>query len=85
MPKKAKILYCDTGTKTDIRSMEQVKSSEISPCTYSQSIYENISQDYTWEKAISSVSDAGKTAQLHVKKWIKTFSNTIYTNKLQVY
>ena len=68
MPKEAKILYCGTGTKTDVRSMEQVESPEISPCTYSQLISENRSQDYTWEKAVSSISGAGKTAQLHVKK-----------------
>ena len=38
---------------------------------------------YNGEKTVSSVSDAGKTGQLHGKKEIRTFSNTIYKNKLK--
>ena len=33
------------------------------------------------EKAVSSISGAGKTGQLHVMTEIRTFSKTIYKNK----
>ena len=36
---------------------------------------------YSGEKAVSLISGAWKTGQLHVKNEIKTLSNTIQTNK----
>ena len=35
-------------------------------------------------KTVSSVSGAGKIEQLQVKNEIRTFSNTIYKNKLKM-
>ena len=39
---------------------------------------------YNGEKTVSSISGAGKTASLHVRKEISTISNTIYKNKLEI-
>ena len=39
---------------------------------------------YKGEKAVSSISDAGKTEELDVKERIRTLSNTIYKNKLKM-
>ena len=39
---------------------------------------------YNGEKTAPSISSAGKTAQPHVKNEIRTFSNTIYKNKLKM-
>ena len=39
---------------------------------------------YNGEKTVFSPSGAGKTRQLHVKEKIRTFSNTIYKNKLKM-
>ena len=40
---------------------------------------------YNGEKTVSSISGAGKTGQLHVKKnEIRTFFNTIHKNKLKI-
>ena len=38
---------------------------------------------YNGEKTVSSISDAVKTGQLHVKNEIRRFSNTIYKNNLE--
>ena len=35
---------------------------------------------YNGEKTASSISGAGKTGQLHVKEWIRTFSNSTHTH-----
>ena len=37
---------------------------------------------FSGEKTVSSISGAGKTGQLQVKKEIRTFLNTIHKNKL---
>ena len=37
---------------------------------------------YKGEMTFSSTDGAGKTEQLHVKNEIRTFSNTMYKNKL---
>ena len=39
---------------------------------------------YNGEKTVSTVSGAGKTEQLHLKEWNRTFSNAIYKNKLKM-
>ena len=39
---------------------------------------------YNGEKTVSSVSGAGKAGRLHVKNESRTFSNTIYKNKLEM-
>ena len=39
---------------------------------------------YNGEKMVSSISGAGKTGQLQLKDEIKTFSHTIYKNKLKI-
>ena len=39
---------------------------------------------YNGGKTVSSVNGAGKTGQLHVKKEIRTFFNTIHKNKLKM-
>ena len=39
---------------------------------------------YNGEKTASSISGAGKAGQLHVKNEIRTFSDTIYKNKLKI-
>ena len=55
------------------------------PRNYGQLVYDEV-RIYNGEKTMSSISGAGKTGQLHVKKnEIKTFSNTICTkNKLKM-
>ena len=39
---------------------------------------------YNEEKTVSSITGAGKTGQLNVREEIRTFSNTIYKNKLKM-
>ena len=49
------------------RAVKQNESLEISSCTYSQWIYDKGAMN--GERTVSSVSDAGKTRQLHVKEY----------------
>ena len=39
---------------------------------------------YNGEKTVFSISGAGKTGQPYIKNGIRTFSNTIYKNKMKV-
>ena len=39
---------------------------------------------YSGERTISSVRIVGKLGQIHIKEEIRTFSNTIYKNKLKM-
>ena len=39
---------------------------------------------YSGEKTVSSISDAGKTGQLHVKEWNRKCFYTIYKSKLKM-
>ena len=39
---------------------------------------------YNGEKTVSSISGAGKTGQLHVKKEIRALPNTIHIKKLKI-
>ena len=50
------------------RSMEQDRKPKINPRTYAQLIYDKRGKIYNGEKAVSSISDAEKTGQLHVKE-----------------
>ena len=52
----------DWNKKTH-RAVEQNESLEISPCTYSQWIYDKRAMNE--ERTVSSVSGAGKTRQLY--------------------
>ena len=49
-------------------SMDKIKTPEINPWTYSQLIYNTRSKIIQWRKD-SFFNGAGKTGQLHVKKW----------------
>ena len=39
---------------------------------------------YRGEKIVTSINGSGKTGQLHKKNEIRTFSNTIYKNKVKM-
>ena len=64
--------------KTDTRSIEENKNPGINSHTYVQLTYNKEARMYHVEKTASSISGAGKTGQLHVKEWIRTFSNTTH-------
>ena len=61
-------------TQKYIHQWNRIKSCEIKPHTYNQSMTKEASI-YNGKKTVSSISDAGKTGQLRVKKKkIRTFS-----------
>ena len=43
-----------------------------------------VARIYNGEEIVSSISCAGQTGQLHVKKEIRTISNMIHKNKLKM-
>ena len=59
-----------------------MESLEINPHTYGQLICDKEARTVNEEMTVSSVSGAGKTAQLHIKNEIRTYPNTIHKNKL---
>ena len=50
------------------RSIEQIDSSEINPYTYGHLIHDKGGKNIQWTKELSSVSGAGKTGQINVKR-----------------
>ena len=46
----------------------RIESPEINPCTSGQCTIKD-ARIYNGEKSVSSISDAGKIGQLHVKQW----------------
>ena len=51
-----------------IHQWNRIDSPKINPCTYDQLIYNKRDKNIQWRKTVPSISDAGKTGQLHVKE-----------------
>ena len=57
-----------TGTKTEIQTNEQDRSSEINSGTYGYLIFDIGGQNIQWGKTASSINGAGRSGQLHIKE-----------------
>ena len=57
----------------------KIESPEINPCTYGYLVFDKEGKNIQWGKAVSSISGAGKTGQLHVKKMKLEHFLTPYT------
>ena len=55
----------------------------MNPRTYGQLIYKKEARMYNGKKKVSSITDAGKTEQLHVNE-IRISFNMIYKNELKL-
>ena len=64
--------------------MEQSREPPDKPTQYSPLSTTNEARIYNGEMTVSSITGAGKTGQLHIKIEIRTLSNTIHKNKLNI-
>ena len=52
----------------NIDQWSRIESPEIKPHTYSKLTYDKGGKEIQWRQAVSSISGAGKTGQLHIKE-----------------
>ena len=53
----------------NIDKWNKIGGPEISSCIYGYLIFDKGDKNIQWDKTASSISDAGKTGQLHAKEW----------------
>ena len=53
----------------NIDQQNRIEDLEINTCTYGDLIYDKEARIYSREKAVFSISGAGKTGELHIKEW----------------
>ena len=63
----------------NIDQWNKIESPEINPCAYGYLVFDKEGKNIQWGKAVSSISGAGKTGQLHVKKMKLEHFLTPYT------
>ena len=64
-----KLQSCMTLDKNrNIDQWNKIESPEINPCTFGTLFLTNEARIYNWAKTASSINDAEKTGQQHVKE-----------------